>query len=339
MSNKSENNPKKVEQEPVLESRKMLYAHCIDMHKVFLTWRERLLAGYATMIAALAFAYSWAYNSENSTYFSRAICVAGILLTVVFLRLDRRTRALYRSCIEVGFNVERHLGIANHEQQRVGFYSIFHISPTELEDMNTDANRSRKPGAGKSLLYRLWNTRNVRRLRWWASSHSGAIDILAFVPVIGMLILLICPPKHSLPPAEQATRSGIEQEVVDAFKRKDLKGAQQAWEKGVKTGKFGHEDTQTMDRLHDGATLTPLQYKVKHEMDLEDALKQFVNPKMSDKDRESIAALILDKDERYEKRVNAGKVPKEKMDRIDALAAQARDMHIWKMAMPKGSRQ
>src|SRR6185503_14121417 len=95
--------------EPLLEARKMLYAHCIDMHKVFLTWRERLLAGYATMVAALAFAYSWAYNNENSIYFGRAICIAGILLTLVFWRLDRRTRALYRSCIEVGFNIETQL--------------------------------------------------------------------------------------------------------------------------------------------------------------------------------------------------------------------------------------
>jgi hypothetical protein len=75
----------------------MVYAHCVDMHKYFLTWRERLLAGYATMLAALAIADSWAYN-ESSTYFSRAICIVGIVMTFIFWLLDRRTRDLYRTC-------------------------------------------------------------------------------------------------------------------------------------------------------------------------------------------------------------------------------------------------
>lgn len=192
------------------KARKMLYAHCIDMHKVFLTWRERLLAGYATMVAALAFAYSWAYNSENSAYFSRTICIAGILLTVVFLLLDRRTRVHYRSCIEVGFNLERQLGIANQENQHVGLYSKFHTSYTEF--MNTDANRLRDTVPGETLFCKLWNTRRVRCLRWWAASHSGAIDILALVAVIGMLILLSCPPIRSsrIPTSSKPIEANVE---------------------------------------------------------------------------------------------------------------------------------
>src|SRR6185295_16232781 len=199
MSNRSGSNQtdQMGSKEPLLEARKMLYGHCIDMHKVFLSWRERLLAGYATLIAALAFAYSWAYGLENSKYFSRTICISGILFTLVFWLLDRRTRALYRSCIEVGFNIERQLGVANHEKRCVGFYSIFHIPTAELKAMNSDPNRSLSAAASEKKLRRLWNSRNVRDLRWWASSHSGAIDFLALMAVTGMLVLLICPPVRS----------------------------------------------------------------------------------------------------------------------------------------------
>lgn len=160
-------------QESLLEARKVLYAHLIDMHKVVLTWRERLLAGYATVVAALAFAYSWAYKSDNSVYFSTTVCIAGTLLTCVFWLLDRRVRDHYRSFISVGFNIERQL-ITNHEEQPVGVYTAIYLSDKERKAMN--------------IVCRLWR---------WATSHSGAINMLATGVLIGVLILLFCPPKHS----------------------------------------------------------------------------------------------------------------------------------------------
>ncbi len=143
----------------------------------------------------------------------------------------------------------------------------------------------------------------------------------------------------ALPPVETDTKPELEKKIVEAIKREDYDTAESTWNRGIEKGHFGPEDNASIDRLRDQATMSPLQFKVRHNMDMEEALNAFLDPRLPAADKESIAALILAKEESYDKTLEGGRVPKAKADRIDALIEKAKQAGIWEMSMPKASGQ
>ena len=52
------------------EKLKLLYERNSDQFKYFLTWRQLMLAGYFSIIAALALAFKWAYENQFAALFA-----------------------------------------------------------------------------------------------------------------------------------------------------------------------------------------------------------------------------------------------------------------------------
>ncbi len=72
-------------------------------YRYFLGWRERLFAGYITVLAGLGLGFAM----SGRTSFEIGLLVAAILVSVVFLILDQRTRDLFQQCQLVGRDLEK----------------------------------------------------------------------------------------------------------------------------------------------------------------------------------------------------------------------------------------
>jgi len=72
-------------------------------YRYFLGWRHKLVAGYFAIIAGLGIAY-WTTQNDQETW--PLLCLAAIVLSVLFWMFDRRNMDLYRACLEAGQQLE-----------------------------------------------------------------------------------------------------------------------------------------------------------------------------------------------------------------------------------------
>jgi hypothetical protein len=72
--------------------------------RYFLSWRERLLAGYFALLAGLSFAFSWLF--QEASQLSWIPFAAGFILTLLIWALEYRNRDLYRVCQQSAKNCE-----------------------------------------------------------------------------------------------------------------------------------------------------------------------------------------------------------------------------------------
>jgi hypothetical protein len=138
------------------EARKLVYDHCVELHRYFLTWRHQLLAGYLATLAGLGIAYSWTYSTTNNARrLGWVICGLGAFLTFIFWLLDYRNRDLYHACQQVASDIEEACGFNADpvSTRHKGLYA--RLNQTSLQP---------GPPSGFKLL------------RW--VTHSRAIDIL-----------------------------------------------------------------------------------------------------------------------------------------------------------------
>jgi hypothetical protein len=77
-------------------------------YRYFLTWRQRIFAGYLAVLGALSVAGGWML--KDAPQFLWLFPVTGLLLTLVFWILERRNRELYGVCINRGAACEAGLG-------------------------------------------------------------------------------------------------------------------------------------------------------------------------------------------------------------------------------------
>jgi uncharacterized protein (TIGR02246 family) len=88
---------------------KDLYAEAGEMLRHYLSWREKLLAGYVAIIAALAVAFA-KLPPQYSTL-GPAVALMGMFLTAMFWLLERRNRALFNRCVTAGVTLEKRVPI------------------------------------------------------------------------------------------------------------------------------------------------------------------------------------------------------------------------------------
>ena len=71
-----------------------LYEELGQNYRYFLGWRERIFAGYVTILAGLGLGFA----QSGRASFEIGVLVAAVLVSVVFLILDQRTRDLFCQC-------------------------------------------------------------------------------------------------------------------------------------------------------------------------------------------------------------------------------------------------
>jgi len=71
-------------------------------YRHFASWRQKIFAGYLTIIAAMSIAF-WTIRDHSM---ARVILVAAIVVSIVFLLLDRRNWEITNACLEAGVSCE-----------------------------------------------------------------------------------------------------------------------------------------------------------------------------------------------------------------------------------------
>lgn len=104
---------------------KLLYEENARMFRFYLTWRQLLLAGYFTILAALALGYKWSL-SEASAY-SSMFPFVGSGISILFWALDYRNRQLYKHSSEAGAMLEQEL-----VDKVVGYFGTYDDKATRL---------------------------------------------------------------------------------------------------------------------------------------------------------------------------------------------------------------
>lgn len=92
----------------------ILYAENATMFRFYLTWRQRLIAGFLAVLAAVLLGYRWALAKP---LLACALPFVGAGASAVFWALDLRNRQLYRHASLIGSRLESRMGLAE-----MGFY-------------------------------------------------------------------------------------------------------------------------------------------------------------------------------------------------------------------------
>ena len=77
-------------------------------YRYFLTWRQRIFAGYLAVLGVLSVAAGWML--KDAPHLLWLFSITGLLLTLVFWTIERRNRELYGVCISRGAVCEAGLG-------------------------------------------------------------------------------------------------------------------------------------------------------------------------------------------------------------------------------------
>ncbi len=88
---------------------KLLYEENSTQFRYFLTWRQLILAGYFSAVAALALAFKWAMEKES--HMLPLFPLAGALVSLLVWALERRNTELYRLTSKVGTRLEEKMGL------------------------------------------------------------------------------------------------------------------------------------------------------------------------------------------------------------------------------------
>jgi hypothetical protein len=81
-----------------------LYAEAGQLLRHYLSWREKLLAGYVAIVAALALGVV-KYDGFLKIV-KPGLAAVGFLLTLIFWQLDRRNTELFDRCVDAGAALE-----------------------------------------------------------------------------------------------------------------------------------------------------------------------------------------------------------------------------------------
>ena len=84
---------------------KDLYAQAGEMLRHYFSWREKLLAGYVAIVAALTVAV--VNLPPRYSTLAPGIAVVGMFLTAIFWLLERRNRELFNRCVTAGARLEK----------------------------------------------------------------------------------------------------------------------------------------------------------------------------------------------------------------------------------------
>lgn len=102
---------------------KDVYAEVGVNYRYFLTWRQRIFAGYLAVLGALGVAAGWLLKESPHSLW--LLGEAGFLLTIVFWIIEGRNREIYRNCVKCGAACE--VGLAD-----IGIYVELQLKPKML---------------------------------------------------------------------------------------------------------------------------------------------------------------------------------------------------------------
>lgn len=80
------------------------YAEVGANFRYYLTWREKLFAGFIVVNGALAVAFTWV--NDRCPSLTYLLPIGGVFLSVVFLLLDSRNSELFNACVAAGAELE-----------------------------------------------------------------------------------------------------------------------------------------------------------------------------------------------------------------------------------------
>ena len=80
------------------------YTEVGENFRYYLTWREKLFAGFIVINGALAIAFTWVNDRYPTLTF--LLPIGGMLLSVLFQLLDARNSELFNACVAAGAELE-----------------------------------------------------------------------------------------------------------------------------------------------------------------------------------------------------------------------------------------
>lgn len=97
------------------EEIKIVYDQCGTMHRYFLDWRYKLLAGYVAIISAIGyFIFTWVQKPSNYSFtLYLFVCLIGVIISLIFALLSHRLTKLIWKCQNVAYLTENQMKIKN----------------------------------------------------------------------------------------------------------------------------------------------------------------------------------------------------------------------------------
>ena len=98
-----------------IEVLKIVYEQCASLHRYFLDWRYKLLAGYIAIVYVIGyFIFTWIYNPSNySIYIYGFTVFLGVLLTILFSLINHRITKLIWQSQNVAYLIEKKMDVDN----------------------------------------------------------------------------------------------------------------------------------------------------------------------------------------------------------------------------------
>lgn len=104
---------------------KTVYEQASEHHRVYILWREKMLAGFVVIIGALIVALSKLNESETLQQYFFLVFLSGFLISFVFLRFERRNSELFIDCQNVAKKIEMDFGLDSETETNKN-NSLFH---------------------------------------------------------------------------------------------------------------------------------------------------------------------------------------------------------------------
>ena len=163
-----------------------MYEKAIEMHRFFLNWRYRLLAGYIVILWTLV--YSLAKLNENTDNYNAyfiSICITGIIITIIFVFLSARNTVLYWKCNNTAYYSEKEMV---EDFKFEGLYSLL-IDDKIKKDINNMLEENIGSKKYKKLYKKLYKSDNAYSLD--IRGHTGAINWVYLLSFLGFLLTML----------------------------------------------------------------------------------------------------------------------------------------------------
>ena len=92
---------------------KDVYNQLSENYRYFLSWRQKILAGYFAILAALALGFSWVFKSMPLEAF--IVPFAAAFMTWILKMLDKRNRDAYQDVIKAGGELESKINLTKED--------------------------------------------------------------------------------------------------------------------------------------------------------------------------------------------------------------------------------
>jgi hypothetical protein len=161
------------------EKLKLLYENSSALHRYFLDWRYKLLAGYIVIISALGyFILTWIQKPEHYTALTYILtCSCGIIISLLFYFINHRITKLLWQCQNKAYLIEKDLGFkanSSFQNTQIGIYGRFVTEGIRNDLDNGKEDELEKNSSG------LLNPFN----------HSGILNWFFILVVIFYIILI-----------------------------------------------------------------------------------------------------------------------------------------------------